>query len=623
MLSTMRPHRACVAALVGALAMVSCTQPTASSVPPIIVGHPIRVDATRKLLPWSDEPSPYAHVAGLAWTALETKFPVQDNGLPTYLAYSRFDPDDLSGVGWPHNPAGLYAMLADSAVLWYAFSGDDDAVALVRRALDYQLAHGTTPADWDWGSVPYASANPGDVEYRGADDEWCDFCGRGDGVGVIEPDKVGELGFGYLQFFELTGDARYREAAIACADALTKHVREGDADHSPWPFRVYAETNVAREEYSADVVGALMLFDELGRLGLGDVDGYARARGVAFDWMMRVPMKNDAWGGYFEDIEIQTDPAANPNQYAAMRAARWLLLHPDADPQWRDDAAHLLAWVLQTFGGDTATERGTQWGATVLSEQLADMAKMGSHTARYGATTALWSEATGDLAARDRASRSLAWATYACDEDGIVTVGEDKNEGWWFSDGYGDYIRHFLVAMGAVPDWAPPGEAHLLRSTSIVTHVEYAPDRVAWSTFDEDAMETLRMSTRPDAVTVSGAVLAERPDLDAEGWVAQPLATGGFVVRVQHHARQDVVITTGAPTELAATPVDPTRLATPGGCAVVPGRQGERGGVGTGSWLLGLAALVGLARRRFRATSARRRPTGQQEPDRCVRSLPC
>ncbi len=202
----------------------------------------MQLDGDGKILPWT----PYGTVARLAWTALETRFPAQDNGLPTFMAYSRFDPDEFWGVSWPHNPAGLYAMLTDSAVLWYEFSGDDAAVDLVRRALDHQLAHGTTPADWDWASVPYASANAGDVDYRGADDEWCDFCGRGDGVGVIEPDKVGELGFAYLQFFELTGQTRYRDAAVACADALVKHVREGDESHSPWPFRGHARSRRCR-----------------------------------------------------------------------------------------------------------------------------------------------------------------------------------------------------------------------------------------------------------------------------------------------------------------------------------------------------------------------------------------
>jgi hypothetical protein len=508
-----------------------------------LLGHAVRLDDEGNILPWTAEGGGYATVARLSWTALEAKFPPQDNGLPTYLAYSRFDPDEFWGISWPHNPAGLYAMLTDSALLWYAFGGDEAAVALARRALDHQLAHGTTPADWDWARVPYASANPGDVDYRGADDAWCDFCGRGDGTGVIEPDKVGELGFAYLQMFEHTGDARHREAAIACADALASHVREGDRAHSPWPFRVYAQTNVAREEYSANVIGAIALFDELRRLGAGDVDAYARARGVAFDWLMRVPMQNDAWAGYFEDIEIQTDPTANTNQYAPMRTARWLLQHPDADPLWRQHVAHLLAWVEHTFGRDTDRERGVQWGATVMSEQKADMAKMGSHTARYGATTALWWEATGDAPSLGRAARSLAWATYPCDARGIVAVGEDVNEGWWFSDGYGDYIRHFLVAMGAVPQWAPAGENHLVRSTSIVQRVRYAPGRVAWTTFDDASTETLRLAAPPRDVTLAGVPLPRRDSLDDAGYVVTPLDTG-VVLRVLHRGPGEVAVTT-------------------------------------------------------------------------------
>jgi hypothetical protein len=598
----MSPHRARPEAVFApwaaalALAAGACGHPPGSTSPGTLVGHPVRVDRDGKLLSWSREASPYAHVAGLAWRALETQFPVQDTGFPAYFTSSRFDPQTHDGFNWPHNPASLYAMLTDSAVLWYAFSGDTAAVELVRKVLDHQLSHGTTAADWDWARVPYASADAGDADYRGADDAWCDFCGRGDGVGVIEPDKVGELGYAYLQFFELTGDARYRDAATACADALASHVREGDRLRSPWPFRVYAQTNVVREEYSANVVGALMLFDELGRQGLGDVDAYARARTTVMDWLMRVPMQNDAWSGYFEDIEIQNDPLSNPNQYAAMRTARWLLQHPEVDPLWHDHVAHLLAWVVQTFGGDTATERGTQWGATVLSEQTADMAKMGSHTARYGATSALWFEATGDAAARERAARSLAWATYACDPAGIVAVGEDQGEGYWFSDGYGDYIRHFLVAMAAVPDWAPPGESHLLRSTSIATHVEYAPARVAWSTFDAEATDTLRLASRPARVTAGGETLSEREGVDDQGYVVQPLGSGGVLLRVRHRLRGPVVVTTNAPgaTSDDARAGDPAvGSSSAGGCAF-GGREAAAGAVALGA----LAAILAALRRR-------------------------
>ena len=557
----MRSHRSSLAVAVALAAFAVANACTHSAVEPIvpatIVGHPVRLDADRKLLSWSTSDAPYAHVAGIAWRALETKFSVQDNGLETWLANSRFDPVTFEGVNWPHNPAGLYAMLTDSAVLWYAFSGDRAAIDVAQKALDYQLRHGTTPGGWEWARVPYASANAGDVEYRGADDAWCEYCGRGDGTGVIEPDKVGELGFAYLQMFEVTGDARFREGAIGCADALATHVRRGDERRSPWPFRVHAETGAPREEYSSNVIGALMLFDELGRLALGHPEEYAAARATALAWLLRVPMKNDAWSGYFEDIDIQFEPGQNPNQYSALRTARWLMAHRDADPAWRDHAAHLLAWAANVFGVDTATERGVQYGALVMSEQAHDMAKMGSHTARFGATGALWAAATGDRAARDLAARSLNWATYTCGEDGIVAVGNDKDQGWWFTDGYGDYIRHFLVAMGAVPEWAPKRENHLVRSTSIVREIAYRPGRVEWTTFDGDATDTLRLTSRPLGVTVGGAPLAERADLSGEGFVIRSLAGGGAVVDVRHRTTGAVVVRTLTPTPARVTTAGP------------------------------------------------------------------
>jgi hypothetical protein len=536
----------------------------------MLMGHPVRLDASGRLLAWSRADGPYAHVARLAWQALETRFPVQDNGVVTWLAHSRFDPVTFEGVNWPHNPAGLYAMMTDSAALWYAFSGDRAAVDLARKALDYAIAHGTTPADWDWARVPYASANADDVDYRGADDAWCDGCGSGDGPGIIEPDKVGELGFAYVQMYELTGEARFLDAATACADALAVHVRPGDARRSPWPFRVDAATGAAVEEYSANVVGALMLFDALARVHGGNPHAgeYASARATALAWLLRVPMRNDAWSGYFEDIAISLEPRENPNQYAALRTARWLLDHPGDDPAWQSHVAHLLAWTTDVFAVDTLEERGSQYGALVLSEQAKDMAKMGSHTARFGATSALWSAATGDIAARETAARSLNWATYACSDEGIVAVGEDERQGWWFSDGYGDYIRHFLVAMGAVPDWAPRNEDHVLRSTSVVRTIEYDAQGIAWSTFDPESTETLRLIAPPAGVWSGGRALVqarELRDLDRagagqggappEGFVVVPLPSGGVRVDVRHRAR-DVVVRalTGASPQAIRTP---------------------------------------------------------------------
>jgi hypothetical protein len=249
----------------------------------------VSLDAGGKLLSWVEKKDQaYPEVVRLAFERLLTGFPVEDNGQPTWLTYCCFDGQSLRGGSWPHNPASFYAGLTQGAALYYAYSGDRRVIELVRRVLDYQLAHGTTPSDatWAWPSVPYASADHGALVYRGAHDfrtraPTPPKLGRGDGYGVIEPDKVGELGLAYLVAWQLTEDARYREAALASARALARHVRAGDASRSPWPFRVVAETGFVREEYGSNLAPTLRLFDELARLGLGEFDV---ASGSATAW---------------------------------------------------------------------------------------------------------------------------------------------------------------------------------------------------------------------------------------------------------------------------------------------------------------------------------------------------
>jgi len=526
-------------------------------------GHVVVLDRQGKLLSWiTPQEQAYHHIVKLAWDFIENKVPVESNGLKVYLVHSTFDPATLRGTDWPHNPAGLYAMFVDSALGYYAYSGDTVALDRVREMLDYQLAHGTTPAGWEWASVPYASADAGSTEYLGADDvKYCEkekpgsgACGSGDGHFAMQPDKAGELGVGYLKFYELTGEAKFRDAALACADTLAAHVRPGDLSHSPWPFRVFAHTNVIREEYTAHVIANIRLFDELARLGLGESASYQRARRLAWDWLMRYPMKNNLWGAYFEDIPIDTN-LRNWNQYSAGETARYLLQHPETDPDWKAHAGDLLGWIEKTFAVDVPAtpqyrlvqqepvQYGKQWGANVISEQTVDdMDKMGSHTSRYASVCALYYEKTGDESFKERAFRSFNWATYMARDDGLVTEAMAESE-FWYSDGYADYIRHFLAGMGSVPEWSPPGENHLLRSSSVVRKVKYNPRELSYSTFDENATEVLRLAFHPKQVTANGTALRERSDLSEPGWTFD-VQTG--VLRVRHEKARDVVVVSGS-----------------------------------------------------------------------------
>ena len=532
--------------------------------------HPVRLDDQRKLLSWLNADSPYHEVACRAWGAFK-KIPVQPNGFRTYVTYPVFhgpnNPDHplFSGRSWTHNPASLFAMLTDGAVLYHAYSGDAGVLDRVREMLDHHITRGsTTPTD-AWSRVPYASADAEDPNYRGATDTRYQFgdkyLGRGDGVGFLEPDKVGELGLAYLRFYQVTLERKYLDAARRCADALARHIRPGDKSHSPWPFRVDARTGrKAREEYTANTIGPIMLLDEMIRIKQGDVDAYRAARKVAWAWLMRYPVQNNVWTQYFEDIYIYPDYRTNINQYSPLETARYLLMNPDRDPEWRRHAKGMIDWAQARFAQDSTTmaglrEKGIQWGAEAISEQINDMDKMSSHTARYASVLALWYERTGDEAARERAFRSFNWATYSCNRDGLVKTSLDEGTGYWFSDGYGDYMRHFLRGMASVPEWAPSDQDHLLRSSSIVRSITYGPKQIVYRTFHANGEELLKLRRAPTAVRAGDVSLPRLKVLekDKSCYTVKPVPRGGFVIRIHRQGKGDVLLLQGSSVRQEAT----------------------------------------------------------------------
>lgn len=515
-----------------------------------LLWHAVRLDEEGKLLSWVEGDSPYDEVISRAWGAFKS-IPEQANGYKTYFTYPVFyGPHDkgqelFAGRHWTHNPASLFGMLTDSAMIYYAYSGDEEVMPLIRAVLDHHISKGSTKATDAWSEVPYASADGGSEYFRGATDTQYvqdeEYLGRGDGVGFIEPDKVGELGLGYLRFYEYSLDKKYLSAATKCANALAKHVREGDASHSPWPFRVDALTGrIAREEYTSNTVGPIRLLDEMIRLGEGDAEAYRKVRDSARGWLMKYPVENNIWTQYFEDIYIYPDYRTNLNQYCPLETVRYLLEHPEQDPDWKEHCRSIMEWVHGFFAADSVTmgglpEKGIQWGAEVLSEQVNDMDKMSSHTARWASVLALWYEKTGDIEAKERAFRSFNWASYSCRENGLVKTSLDEGTGYWFSDGYGDYMRHFQRGMASVPEWAPPDEDHMLRSSSIVQSIKYGEKKITYRTFDKESVELFKLRKKPKEVLAGGEkiLLLDNPEQAKDCYTVEA-AAGGFCIRIKH-----------------------------------------------------------------------------------------
>jgi hypothetical protein len=508
--------------------------------------HQAVLDSQGRLLAWyhPEQNLGYDKVLRLGWDFLENKVPDDPRtGLKIYLINSVFDDKTLQGTNWQHNPAMVYGSMVDSLVGWYPYSSDEPAKTVVRRMLDYELAHGTTPADWDWPGVPFATSCGNQAEYgRCIQDMPHEF------YGGIETDKIGELGIGYVLFYEMTGDRKYLEAGIRCAEALAKHVRPGDADHTPWPFRVDAHTGkvLGGEEYGGIVTSPLRLFDELIRLREGDVASFQKARDTAWKWLLAYPLNRgseawDKWSGYFEDVPKDT---SNLNQAAPTYTAYYILSRPnpaDLDSHWVDHVGHLLDWVRSYLG------LGPLLGAWAINEQRSpgtlhghvngccSRAGLGSDTSRWAALNAMYYARTGDRQAKEDALRSLNYATYFTASDGRISCcGEGFGAQYWFSDGYADYLRHFVWAMGAVPEWAPKRQTHLLHSSSVVQSVTYGSYSVEYKTFDTAATDVLRLNFLPTTVTAGGRALMRRKDLREEGYTRESLPEGDYILRLRH-----------------------------------------------------------------------------------------
>ncbi len=524
-------------------------------------GAKVNLDKNGKLLSRYEPQTPgvgYVKAVELAVEFWKNCPDSKTNNLPLYITHCSMYRDGKGGfVGstWPHNPIVVNAQMVQSlAIDWRNYSGDNSMIDITRQGLDHQLKFGTTPANWEWASSPYASSEAGEIIYDGASKfdtaRTEENIGRGDGSYVLEVDKIGEMGIGYLKFYEITNETKYLEAAIQCADALAKHVRKGVHGKSgiewkklvltsPWPFRVKAETGEILEDYTSHVVENLRLIDELirikDRIKLLDekLRAYKTASDIVWNWLYSSegPIKTSIWKGYFEDIRIDQINLNRVNN-SPMEFARYLIKHPQHDPNITTTIPGLIWWVKNTF---------SEPGMNAINEQTGCYQPMGSHTSRYASICALWYEYSGDAWFKEEAFRYFNHASYMAEPDGVIQTGHTWGDEIWFSDGYVDYIRHFMEGLAAIPEWVPVGN-HLLKSSSVVQSIEYKANQINFITFDDASEVTLRTISKPKLVFVSGKNIQSSKTLEANTWNWTPLEKGG-VVKMKYSGGNKILIT--------------------------------------------------------------------------------
>lgn len=229
-------------------------------------------------------------------------------------------------------------------------------------------------------------------------------------------------------------------------------------------------------------------------------------------------MKTYIWNGYFEDIPNDPD-RSNRVQITPLETARYLIQNPDLDSDMEITVPALINWVSSVFGTE---------GLDAIKEQTWCYEPMGSHTARYASLCALWYEKTGNDWYKEQARRFFNVASYMTDENGVVRVGPNW-PGSWFSDGYGDYIRHYMDGLGAVPEWVPADTDHLVKSSSVIQTVDYSDNLITYASFDGNSREVLRLRKKPAKILAGNTELSETSDLNTHGWLWVDLDKGGIL----------------------------------------------------------------------------------------------
>ncbi len=521
--------------------------------------HEIAENSTdNTILPWysADPGISFDFVINQVWNFWNT-MRTDKNGLPYYMNHQvwRGDLNDKRGIG-----GDQFAMALSSWSLYYGYSGNEAVKSEMNYLADYYLSHSLSPADAAWPNIPYPYNT---LIYSGMYD--------GDmviGPGFTQPDKAGSLGFELVKLFKMTNttqypnvtDKRYLNAAINIANTLANYIKEGDENNSPLPFKVNAISGEIGKlknnsgdgkddqlsSYTSNWAPTMELFMNLIELKTGETEKYQKAFETLLSWMKNYPLKTNKWGPFFEDV-----PGWSDTQINAITFAQFMMNHQEYFPNWKTDVKEIFDWVFKTLGN----HEWEKYGVVVVNEQTAYRVPGNSHSSRQASANLQYAKLSGDSSAVKNAILTLNWATYMVDADGKNCYPCDEV---WMTDGYGDYVRHFLRAMAWRPELAPADQNHLLSSTSVIQHAEYQPNinkfyngpvppekikktLVDYRTFDQKATEIIRLTGKPEEVTINKIPIPETNAQTEEGWSWKPFENGG-VLTVRHLNGNEVAV---------------------------------------------------------------------------------
>jgi hypothetical protein len=192
-------------------------------------------------------------------------------------------------------------MALSSWNLLYDYLGDAALKSNMVMMADFWLDNGMTRPNDLWANLPYPYNTQTEVGKYDGD--------MRAGKNFLQPDKAGSFGAELIMLYKSTGNERYLRAATAIADSLAAHIQPGDANNSPWPFRVNALTGEVHKastkdgrsisaSYTTNWSPALHMYEELTALSRGDTSKYQRCMRTVEVWLKAYPVKTNKWGAF-------------------------------------------------------------------------------------------------------------------------------------------------------------------------------------------------------------------------------------------------------------------------------------------------------------------------------------
>jgi len=502
----------------------------------LLIYHQIQTDRNGNIVPWynSDPAIAYDHNLYTIWNFWDT-MRRDINGLPYYMNHQVWNANlnDPRGIG-----GDQFMMALSSWRLLYGYTGNEKIKENMSFIAGYYLTHGLSPASCSWPDIPFPYNT---LIYSGIYD--------GDmrnGKDVAQPDKAGSFGLELIHMYKFRNDPVFLNAAIKIANTLAAKTTSGNEFYSPIPFKVNVftgETAMLKLQnrigkftdtagYTSNLTPTLQMFLDLIELKEGNTKAYQNAFDKILAWLLKYPIQNNRWGPFFEDVGEWSETQIN-----ATTCTRFMMEHPQYFPEWKSQVKNIIDWVHKSFGNS----QWKKYGVIVTNEQSVYPEPGNSHSARQAADELLYESLTGDTSLYSNAIRELNWATYAVDNDGKNCFPFDEP---WLTDGYGDYVRHYLRAMAVYPQLAPDAD-HILSSTSVIQQADYKgnfkkylapsfdkPDtnlvKLFYQTFDSSGTEIIKLKQKPSAVLLNGHSLKETGG--GEGFTWKSMNPGGVLV---------------------------------------------------------------------------------------------